>query len=326
MRQLRLGATSMVVSAIGQGCALFSEGYGSPNDERSLEALAAAVDSGLTYFDTADAYGVGHNEQLLGRFLEGRRGLTVATKVGLIRKPGAPSAISNSPEHIRASCEASLQRLGVECLDLYYLQRRDLSVPIEEAIGAMAALVQEGKVRALGLSEVSAQTLKAAHAVHPIAAVQSEYSLWSRDPEAHVLPACREIGATFIAYCPLGRGFFGGQVVSLEGLDRGDFRRFIPRFQAGLLEKNRTLLPALAAFADERGVTPAQIALAWLLNKHPHVIAIPGSRQPQHIRDNAAAADLHLGAAEIARVEAFFPPAAVAGARLPPPAMAGIES
>jgi aryl-alcohol dehydrogenase-like predicted oxidoreductase len=326
MRQLRLGKTDVMVSAIGQGCALFSEGYGAPDDARSLHALAVAADSGLTYFDTADAYGVGHNEQLLGRFLEGRRGLTVATKVGLVRKPGAPPAISNSPEHIRSSCEASLQRLGVERLDLYYLQRRDLSVPIEEAIGAMAALVRAGKVRALGLSEVSAQTLEAAHAVHPIAAVQSEYSLWSRDPEERVLPACQRLGVSFIAYCPLGRGFFGGQIASLEGLDRADFRRFMPRFQGGLLEKNRTLLPALAAFADERGVTPAQIALAWLLNKHPHVIAIPGSRQSQHIRDNAAAADLRLGPAEIARVEAFFPAAAVAGARLPPPAMAGIES
>jgi aryl-alcohol dehydrogenase-like predicted oxidoreductase len=326
MREQNLGTTDIVVSAIGQGCALFSEGYGVPDDEQSLDALATAVDSGMTLFDTADAYGMGHNEQLLGRFAKGRQDIVFATKVGLVRKPGAPPSISNSPDYIRSACEASLLRLGVERLDLYYLQRRDSSVPIDEVIGAMAALVQAGKVRALGLSEVSAQTLRAAHAAHPIAAVQSEYSLWSRDPEGGVLQVCREIGASFIAYCPLGRGFFGAGIASLDGLDRGDFRRIMPRFQAGVLEKNRALLAPLAEFSNQRGVTTAQIALAWLLNKHSHVIAIPGSRQPAHIRDNAAAADLSLSAAEIAELDAMFLPAAVSGARLPPPAMAGIES
>lgn len=326
MRQQQLGTTKIRVSAIGQGCALFSEGYGAPVEAKSLDALAAAVDSGVTFFDTADVYGMGHNEQLLGRFVKGRPGLVLGTKVGLVRKPGAPPAINNSPDYIRTACEASLQRLGVECLDLYYLQRRDTSVPVEDTIGAMAQLVQAGKVRALGLSEVSAQTLKAAHAVHPIAAVQSEYSLWSRDPEAGVLSACRDSGTSFIAYCPLGRGFFGGEIASLDALERGDFRRLLPRFQTDALEKNRAVLPAIEAFAAERDITVAQTALAWLLNKHPHVIAIPGSRQPQHIRDNAAAAQVRLSPAEVAQLDELVPAAAVSGSRLPPGAMAGIES
>jgi len=327
MQQRPLGMTGQPVAAIGQGCALFSEGYGTANDPQSLLALEAALESGMTLFDTSDAYGIGHNEELLGRFLRDHRGRAqLATKVGLVRKAGDPRAtISNAPEYIRSACDASLRRLSTDTIDLYYLQRRDPEVPLEEVIGAMADLVRAGKVRYLGLSEVSADTLRRACSIHPIAAVQSEYSLWSRGPEASVLEACRTLGVTFVAYCPLGRAFLSGAITNTDHLEPNDFRRRMPRFQAGALEKNRELLPALERLAAARAVSCAQIALAWLLCKHPNVVPIPGSRQPKHIRENAAAAGITLSPAEIQELDALFPPSAVVGARLPAPAMAGIE-
>ena len=326
MQQRSLGMTGTHIGAVGQGCALFSEGYGTPEDLRSLGALETALEAGVTLFDTADAYGIGHNEELLGRFLQGRRNRAViATKVGLVRKPGEPPAISNSPEYIRSACEASLRRLGVDTIDLYYLQRRDPAVPLEEVIGAMAGLVSAGKVRYLGLSEVSAQTLQRACSVHPITALQSEYSLWSRGPEASVLGACRALGVTFVAYCPLGRAFLSGDITTTEELEPNDFRRRMPRFQSGALEKNRELLPALTELANTRKASRAQIALAWMLSKYPNVVPIPGSRQPRHVLENAAAADITLSLTEIQQLDALFPPSAIVGARLPAPAMVGIE-
>ena len=326
MQQRSLGMTGTHIGAIGQGCALFSEGYGTPEDSKSMAALETALESGVTLFDTADAYGIGHNEELLGRFLHGRRNRAViATKVGLVRKPGSPPAISNSPEYLRSACEASLRRLGVDTIDLYYLQRRDPEVPLEDVIGAMAGLVREGKVRYLGLSEVSAQTLQRACSVHPISALQSEYSLWSRGPEASVLGACRALGVSFVAYCPLGRAFLSGDITSTEELDPNDFRRRMPRFQTGALEKNRELLSALTQLAAARKATRAQISLAWLLSKYPNVVPIPGSRQPRHVLENAAAADITLSLTEIQQLDTLFPPAAIVGARLPAPAMVGIE-
>jgi aryl-alcohol dehydrogenase-like predicted oxidoreductase len=328
MEQRPLGMTDKTIGAIGHGCALFSEGYGTPDDMESLHSLEAAVEAGVSLFDTSDAYGIGHNEQLLGKFLRGRRDrMVIATKVGLVRKAGEPrTTIDNSPQYIRAACEASLRRLGIETIDLYYLQRRDPDVPLEDVIGAMARLVESGKVRYLGLSEVCAATLRFASNVHPIAALQSEYSLWSRGPESGVLDACRELGVTFVAYCPLGRAFLTGDITNIDELEPNDFRRRMPRFQRDTLEHNRKLLPALAAFAAGRHASCAQIALAWLLNKHSNVVPIPGSRQPQHIVENAAAADIKLSAQEISQLEALFPPSSVAGARLPPAAMAGIET
>lgn len=328
MEQRSLGMTGNTVGAIGHGCALFSEGYGIPNDNESLQSLQTALDAGVTLFDTSDAYGIGHNEQLLGKFVRERRNQTfIATKVGLVRKAGEPRiAIDNSPQYIRAACEASLERLGIETIDLYYLQRRDPGVPLEDAIGAMAKLVETGKVRYLGLSEVSAATLRLANNIHRITALQSEYSLWSRGPESGVLETCSTLGVTFVAYCPLGRAFLAGEITNIDELQPNDFRRRLPRFQPEALEQNRKLLPALARFAAKRDASSAQIALAWLLNKYSHVVPIPGSSQPQHIVQNAQAAGIKLSAAEISELESLIPPSSVIGARLPPPAMAGIET
>jgi len=329
MEKRALGTTGSQVAAIGQGCALFSEGYGTPPDDgTSLRALLAAADAGVTLFDTSDAYGIGHNETLLGQFLRARRNhVTLATKVGLVRKPGDPRVtIDNSPQHIASACEASLRRLRIETIDLYYLQRRDPQVPIEDTVGAMADLVKAGKVRYLGLSEVSADTLRRAAKVHSITALQSEYSLWTRGPESGELDACRELGITFVAYCPLGRAFLTGEITDTGKLAANDFRRRMPRFQPGALEKNRALLPALTTFAISHGATCAQIALAWLLRKNPFVVPIPGSKQPGHVVQNAGAADITLSAEDIEALDTLFPASAVVGARLPQPAMAGIEA
>lgn len=328
MEQRPLGLTGKQVGAIGHGCALLSEGYGTPDDEESLATLIAASHAGVNLFDTSDAYGLGHNEQLLGRFLRGRREqVTLATKVGLVRRPGDPrSTIDNTPHYIRAACDASLRRLGIETIDLYYLQRRDHGVPLAEAIGAMADLVAAGKVRQLGLSEVSAETLRLAFKTHPIAALQSEYSLWTRGPETEVLDTCRELGVTFVPYCPLGRAFLTGEITDTASLEANDFRRRMPRFQPGAIEKNRELLPGLTAFAAMRQASSAQIALAWMLCKHSNVVPIPGTRRPQHVMENAAAANIRLSPAEIAELDALFPASAVVGARLPAPAMAGMET
>lgn len=328
MEQRALGTTGTHVSAIGQGCALFSEGYGTPpDDQTSLRTLLAAVDAGVSFFDTSDAYGMGHNETLLGQLLRARRNqVTLATKVGLVRAPGDPRvSIDNSPRHIRAACDASLRRLQIGAIDVYYLQRRDSEVPIEETVGVMADLVKAGKVRYLGLSEVSASTLRRAAKVHPIAALQSEYSLWTRGPESGELDACRELGVTFVAYCPLGRAFLTGEITDTERLAANDFRRRMPRFQPGALEKNRELLPALMSFAAAHGATCAQIALAWLLRKNSFVVPIPGTKQPGHVLENAAAADVTLSVEDMKALDTLFPASAVVGARLPQPAMAGIE-
>ncbi|HEY6927605.1 MAG TPA: aldo/keto reductase [Steroidobacteraceae bacterium] len=326
MQQRILGTTKIQISALGQGCALFSEGYDKPNDADSLRTLEIAWDGGVTFFDTADAYGFGHNEELLSRFLRTPRPqIVVATKVGLVRKPKAPPRIDNSPEYLRTACDQSLKRLGVEALDLLYLQRHDPEVPIAEVVGTLSNLVAAGKVRALGLSEVSQKTLQEACQVHPIAAVQTEYSLWSRGPELGMLDTCKALGVTFVAYGPLGRGFFGGHVTDINELDPQDFRRFLPRFQPAALAQNRGLLPPLDAFARQRHVSMPQIALAWLLNKHTHVVPIPGSQQSAHVLENIAASELRLTPEEVMQLDGLMPPSAVIGARLPPAALAGIE-
>lgn len=327
MQTRTLGATEARISVIGLGCAGMSEGYGPRDDERSLQTLEVALDHGVTLFDTADTYGLGHNEELLSRFFRGRpHTARIATKIGLVREPQQPPLINNSPAHLRRACEASLRRLGVETLDLCYLQRRDPDVPIETTVAALSELVKTGKIRALGLCEVNADTLRRAHAVHPIAALQSEYSLWTRGPESGVLDACRALGVTFVAYCPLGRAFLTSTFVDTTSLDSGDFRQRLPRFQGEALQRNRALLPGLQAVAAARGSTCGQIALAWLLAKHPHVVAIPGTSHPQHMAENAAAAELSLSREELEQLDTAFPPQAVSGERYPPPAMEGIES
>jgi aryl-alcohol dehydrogenase-like predicted oxidoreductase len=322
-----LGNTTDPVSTVALGCAGMSGGYGAPDDAQSLATLACAIDNGIHFLDTADAYGAGHNEDLIGRFLHGCSSrVRVATKFGLVGKPGAAgTGIDNSPQYVSRACESSLRRLSVETIDLYYAHRRDPAVPVEEVIGAMANLVKAGKVRHLGLCEVRPDTLRRAHAVHPISAVQSEYSLFSRDAELEMLDTCRSLGVTFIAFCPLGRGFLTGKVRSVDELDEADFRRRMPRFQTGALQRNMELVHALERLATEMGVTSGQAALAWILSKHPHTIALPGAKRPQHVCENAAAGNMRLGPEQIEALDALFAPSAVVGKRYPESAMAGIE-
>jgi aryl-alcohol dehydrogenase-like predicted oxidoreductase len=249
----------------------------------------------------------------------------LATKFGVVRKPGTSERrVDNSPAYIHSACDASLKRLGVEQIDLYYMHRRNPDVPIEDSVGAMAELVRQGKVKALGLSEVSVETLRRAHTVHPIAAVQSEYSLWSRDPEEGMLQACAELGVTFVAYSPLGRAFLTGTVGKVEELPESDFRRISPRFQGAALERNNQLVAALGKFAAEHRAKPAQIALAWLLGKHPHVVPIPGTKRRTYLRENVAAADITLRPADIAELDRIFTPSKIAGARYPEEGMKGL--
>ncbi|MFG1361305.1 aldo/keto reductase [Xanthobacter pseudotagetidis] len=319
-----LGRSGLSVSAIGLGCMGMSEFYGPSDDEQSLATLAAALDLGINFFDTADMYGSGHNERLIARFLKGRRDKVVlATKFGNRRGPnGERLGVCGTPDYVRAACDASLERLGVDTIDLYYLHRVDPKTPIEDTVGAMKALVEAGKVRFLGLSECAADTLRRANAVHPITAVQSEYSLWTRDPEGGMLDACREIGAAFVAYSPLGRSFLTGAVSSADSLAEGDFRRANPRFQGEALTQNRRLVEALADFAAAKGATSAQIALAWILNKQDRVIPIPGTRREKYLKENAAATAIRLSAQEIATLDALFDPGKVAGTRYPAAGMA----
>lgn len=329
MEQRILGAGGPAVSALGLGCMGMSEFYGAADDAASLETLAAAVDLGINFLDTADTYGLGHNERLLGDFLRRggpalRRQLVVATKFGIVREAGQyERRIDNRPAYIRSACEASLQRLGVDCIDLYYCHRRNPAVPIAETVGAMADLVKAGKVRQIGLSEVSPTTLRQAAAVHPIAAVQSEYSLWSREPEQGMLQACAELGVTFVAYSPLGRAFLTG-VMHTEQLADGDFRKHMPRFVGDAEKLNRQLVDELGRFAAARGLSNAQVALAWLLGK-PQVVPIPGTRRLAYLQQNAAAAGHRLSAGEIAELDAMFAAGRVAGSRYPEAGMAGIE-
>lgn len=329
MQQRSLGRDGTTVAALGLGCMGMSEFYGPSDDAASLRTLERALDLGVTLLDTADTYGLGHNERLIGRFLHaapGRRARVVlATKFGIVREAGRyERRIDNSPAYIRAACEASLQRLGVDAIDLYYCHRRDPAVPIEDVAGTLADLVRAGKVRQIGLSEVSAETLRRAAAVHPVAAVQSEYSLWSREPEAGLLDACRALGTTFVAYSPLGRAFLTGSVQT-AALAEGDFRRANPRFTGEAEAANRRLVDGLTAFAGARGITNAQAALAWLLARDPGVVPIPGTRRIAYLEQNVQAANVHLSAADVAALGALFDPARVAGARYPQAGMAGIE-
>jgi aryl-alcohol dehydrogenase-like predicted oxidoreductase len=330
MQQRRLGTSGAMVFPLGLGCMGMSEFYGSSDDTDSLRTLARALELGVTLFDTADTYGLGHNETLLGRFIaqsgDRRQKMLLATKFGIVRKAGEyERRIDNSPAYIRKACENSLRRLGVDCIDLYYCHRRDPAVPIEDVVGAMAELVSNGKIGAIGLSEVSIETLRRAHAVHPIAAVQSEYSLWSRELETGMLAACAELGTAFVAYSPLGRAFLTGAVDTTQ-LASNDFRKHNPRFVGEAQEANRQLVLALGKFASSRGLSNAQVALAWLLNKQPHVIPIPGTRRIAYLESNVSAASIALTQEEIMELDALFDPAVIAGDRYPAAGLAGIES
>jgi len=326
MHARTLGAHGPAISAIGLGCMGMSDFYGPADDDRSTAVIRRALDLGITFFDTADMYGVGANERLLGRALAGRRDRAViATKFGNVRAAdGTFLGVNGRPEYVRQACHASLERLGVETIDLYYQHRVDPATPIEETVGAMAELVREGKVRRLGLSEAAPATIRRAHAVHPIAALQTEYSLWSREPEDELLAVCAELGITFVAYSPLGRGFLTGAIRAVDDLDRRDWRRQNPRFSGENLPVNLRLVEAIEALASARGCTAAQLALAWLLS-HPGVVPIPGTRDIARLEENVAAAAIRLTPAEIARLEAALPAGVAAGQRYPEGGMRAVN-
>ncbi|MFZ6742472.1 aldo/keto reductase [Undibacterium sp. JH2W] len=321
MKMRQLGSSELFVSAIGLGCMGMSFAYGSGDDAESIKTIHRAVDLGVTFFDTAEVYGPFANEELVGRALKELRGkVTIATKFGFKILPEGKgvermAGVDSRPSHIRAAVEGSLARLGVEAIDLLYQHRVDPAVPIEDVVGTMADLVREGKVKHLGLSEVSAQTLRRAHAVHPIAAVQSEYSLWSRDVEAEILPACQELGVGFVPYSPLGRGFLTGKLNSTDGLSSDDYRRSLPRFQAESLGANKLLILELERLATKRGVTAAQLALAWILAQNESIIPIPGVRRLAHLEENLAATDIVLTQTELADIAAAIPAKAIQGER-----------
>ena len=318
MQQRQIGPFN--VSAIGLGCMNLSHAYGSPiSAEQGERVLLAALDAGVTLFDTAALYGFGNNETLVGRVLKPhRQQITLASKGGMAGvqfADGTKRVIDGRPEALRRNCEDSLRRLQTEVIDLYYLHRWDKSVPIEDSVGAMADLVRAGKVRALGLSEVSAATLRRAHAVHPIAAVQTEYSLWTRNPEIAVLDTCRELGTAFVAFSPVARGFLCDAPLDLAALDAKDIRRSMPRFEPANYAANLGLLPAYVALAGELGCTPAQLALAWLLHKAAHIIPIPGTTSPAHLLDDLGASQVTLDASAMARLEGLINQHTVRGAR-----------
>ena len=320
MQTRTLGRNGPKVSALGLGCMGMSEFYGAHDDAESLATLSRALELGVTFWDTADAYGPYTNEVLLGRALAGRRSqVFLATKFGFVRDGADPTArvIDGSPGYVRAACAASLKRLNVEHIDLYYLHRVDRGVPIEDTIGAMAQLVQEGKVRHLGLSEVTAQTLERAHRVHPITALQSEYSLWSREPEGGELATCERLGIGFVPYSPLGRGFLTGAIKNPEDFAADDYRRSTPRFQGENFARNLALVDKVRALARDKGCSPAQLALAWVLARGAHVVPIPGTRRSRNLEENVGALAVRLEPRDLADIEAVFPQSAVAGERYP---------
>ena len=314
----KLGRQGLEVSAIGLGCMGMSDFYGPSDETTNLRVLNAAIDIGINFLDTADMYGLGANERLLGNVLKARRDeVVLATKFGSVRSPdGALLGIDGRPEYVRRACDASLKRLGVGHIDLYYQHRVDASVPIEETVGAMARLVQEGKVRHLGLSEASANTIRRASLVHPIAALQSEYSLWTRDLEATILPACEEFGLGVVAYSPLGRGFLTGAFKSPEDFDASDYRRGNPRFSSENFARNLRLVETVAQIAREAGYTPAQVALAWLLDCAPYIVPIPGTRNIKRLKENALSVMVRLQDAQLERLYGILRERPVSGDRL----------
>ncbi|MFH8678044.1 aldo/keto reductase [Streptomyces lydicus] len=306
----------LVVSAQGLGCMGMSHGYGESDDEQSIATLNRALDLGVSLLDTSDFYGAGHNEELIGRAIAGRRDeVVLATKFGFANELGQPTLIRGDAAYVRQACDASLRRLGVDHIDLYYQHRVDPQVPIEETVGAMAELVEAGKVRYLGLSEAGAATLRRAHAVHPIAALQSEWSLWTRDLEQEIVPVCRELGIGLVPFSPLGRGFLTGRYTSVEGLPESDVRRTQPRFADGNLEQNLAIVEKLDELAADKGVSAGQLALAWVQHRGDDVVPIPGTRRQKYLEENLGALAVELSADELAAIDAAAPAGRVAGTR-----------